>query len=114
MRYFFVDNDGEEIELQLESEDKDVTVFTELDQNNALITWERFVGDVIYELSVTDATPWSAVISVIRHYDNTYFPWEFDGELSLDSASHFRKYCNEQCETSLTIDQAYEILCYGM
>ena len=114
MRYFFVNNDGEEIELQLESEDEDVTVFTELDQDVSLISWGSFIGDVIYELSVTDATPWLAVISVIRHYDNTYSSWEFDGELSLDSASHFRKYCNEQCGTSLTIDQAYEILCYGM
>lgn len=114
MRYFFVDNDGEEIELQLESEDKDVTVFVELDEDVSLISWERFVRDVIYELSITDATPEIAVLSVTLHYDHTYAPWAYDGVLSLDSANHFRDYCNEQCGTSLTTDQAYEILCYGV
>lgn len=112
MRYFFVDNSGEEIELQFESGDEDVTIFGELDRDVSLIKWENFVGDILYELSITDATPWGAVISVINHYDNTYSSWGFDGELSLDSASHFRDYCNEQCGTCLTIDQAYEILCY--
>lgn len=114
MRYFFVNYSGEEIELRLESKGEDVTVFVELDEDVELISWERFVRDVIYELSITDATPEIAVLSVTRHYDNTYAPWDYDGELSLESAGHFKDYCNEQCGTSLTIGQACSILWYGV
>lgn len=111
MKYFFINTDGEEIELKIDSEDADSITFVEVEDDEVSISSNKFVSMVLNELSESDASPYDAVPIVIAYLDKKYGKWFLESDIfEQKDVEHFKEYCNEQCGTSLTYEEALLIL----
>lgn len=110
MKYFFINTDGEEIELKIDSEDADSMTFVEVEDDEVSISSNEFVTMILNELSESDASPYDAVPIVIDYLDKKYTNWFLESTVKQKDVEHFKEYCNEQCGTSLTYEEALQIL----
>lgn len=110
MKYFFINTDGEEIELKIDSEDADSMTFVEVEDDEVSISSNEFVSMILNELSESDASPYDAVPIVIDYLDKKYGNWFLESAVEQKDVEHFKEYCNEQCGTSLTYEEALQIL----
>lgn len=112
MKYIFINEYGEEIELKVNTIEDGVTTFVEVYEDEISISSNEFVSMVINELSLSDASPDVAVQIVIAELDKKHEKWFFESDFLPEDVEHFKDYCNEQCGTSLNYEEALHILSY--
>lgn len=112
MKYFFVDDSGNEIELKVKYCEDDVMILVETEENEVAVSSDEFVSLALAELSESDCSPEQASSLASEELNKKYGTWFLEEDFSKKDIERFKNYCNEVCGSSFTYEEASTILNY--